>query len=97
MRLVIVVVLSPATSTILPPRPLTALALATRTPMAVEERKSTPERSTTTPCFGALASSSSFVAMAFEPGESRRPVITIRRRSAPTSAWVMLDMTLRMP
>src|SRR5688572_1642865 len=91
-RLIITVEPGSTTSTILPPRALTALALVISDRMPIEARNLTSERSTTTLFFGADVSSTSCAATDSVPGLSRRPEIVMRRRSWPTSSWLMLDM-----
>jgi len=85
---------SPTTSTILPPRFLTVFAPVISTLMPIEARKLTAVKSTTRPFFGAAVSSASRAETRLVPGVSRRPEITIRRRSSPTSSWRMVDMAI---
>src|SRR5512139_1642504 len=61
-RLIRTVEPSFTTSAILPPRCLTALALAISAPMPIEARNLTADRSTTTAFFGAAVRSTSFEA-----------------------------------
>src|SRR5258708_38728836 len=90
LRVIITLEVPLTSSTRCPPRAFTSWAVAIIWPMAIEAANWTADRSTITALIGAAASSWSDGEISFVPGVSRRPVITIRRRSSPMSSWVMV-------